>query len=430
LPSLIVFPSFLVFSSLWQAHEGRINATSVLLEGSRHMSGGARVEVDLSYLNQQKQSYSLFPGQIVAVEGMNCSGRKLVAQRICEGAAHAPVKSTVSDLIKFHHGDDFQGGVPLQIVTASGPFTCSDNLEYEPLLDLIRMVSQTKPDVVILTGPFVDMRHQAVAAGQTTLEYEHENGEKEEILVSFEAFFANKIAGLLEELYGSDDSIQTQFILVPSLDDATTEWVYPQAPFTDRRPGGGTNLKIPGADDVEVGTLGLDHIETVGRGEGGTRRVHCVSNPCTLKINEVVIGVTATDVLFHMSADETNANLEVGSRMGRIAQHLLQQRSYYTLFPGSSNANLDLKRMDQWKMPCAPDLLILPSKLTPFTSTVLDNSTVVINPGLLTRATVGGTYAVVNVHPISRDTLENAGGDDVEMKHNLQDRTCVEIKRI
>lgn len=388
------------------------------------------MEVDLSYLNARKQSYSLFPGQIVAIEGMNCSGRKLVAQRICEGAPHALAKTAVADLLKFHHSDDYQGGAPLKIVTAAGPFTSSDNLEYEPLMDLIKSVREKKPDVVILTGPFVDMRHNAVAAGQTTLLFEHENGEMGEVLVPFETFFANKISSLLEDLYRNDTSIQTQFILVPSLDDATAEWVYPQAPFTDSRQGGGTILKIPSADGIEVGTLGLHHIETSGRGERGSRRVHCVSNPCTLKINEVVIGVTSTDVLFHMSADETNANLEPGSRMGRLAQHMLQQRSYYPLFPGSSNTNLDLKRMDQWKMPCAPDLLILSSKLAPFASTVLDNSTVVVNPGLLTRATMGGTYAVLDVHPLARETLENAGGDEVELKHNIQDRTRVEIKRI
>lgn len=422
--------TFSPYFFLWQAHEGRLNATSVLLEGSRHISGGARVEVDLSYFNAQKQSYSLFPGQIVAMEGINCSGRKLVAQRICEGAPHAPVKSVVSDLMKFHHGDSFQCGAPLKLVTASGPFTCAENFDYAPLLDLISAVSQHKPDVVILTGPFVDLRHKYVAAGQTMLDFEHESGEREEIVVPFETFFANKISALLEELYESDESIQTQFVLVPSLDDATAECVYPQAPFADRQPDGSVNLEIPGGKDIEVGTMGLRHIEKVGRGEGGPRRVHCVSNPCTLKINEVVVGVTATDVLFHMSADETNANLDAGSRLGRVAQHILQQRSYYPIFPGSSDTSLDLKRMDQWKMPCAPDLLILPSKLAPFASTVLDNSTIVVNPGLLARASLGGTYAVLEVHPIARDILENAGGDDVELQHNLQDRTCVRIKRI
>ena len=336
----------------------------------------------------------------------------------------APVESTVGELIKYHHNDSFQDGSPLQIVTASGPFTCADNLDYEPFGDFMKIILEKKPDVVILTGPFVDMRHKSISAGQASLKDEH----GVDVTVSYEVFFANRIAQLLEQLYEDDDSIQTQIVLVPSLDDATAEWVYPQAPFRDRLPGG-RSLTIPGAEGIEIGTLGLDNIETVGRGSG-PRRVHLVSNPCTLKINEVIVGVTATDSLFHLSTDEVNANLEPGSRLCRIAQHMLQQRSYYPLFPAAVGTNLDLKHMDQWKMPCAPDLLILPSKLAPFARTVLNNSTVVVNPGHLARERMGGTYAALDIHPIGRDLLENAGGDDVAMKHNLQDRTRVEVLRI
>ena len=105
------------------------------------MSGGQRVEVDLSVMkNDTTSSYSLFPGQIVAVEGLNCTGRKLVAHRICEGAAMTPVQSTVGELIKYHHSDSFQDGSCLQIVTASGPFTCADNLEYEPFIDFMKKI--------------------------------------------------------------------------------------------------------------------------------------------------------------------------------------------------------------------------------------------------------------------------------------------------
>lgn len=188
-------------------------------------------------------------------------------------------------------------------------------------------------------------------------------------------------------------------------------------------------MNIPGADGIEVGTLGLHHVETAGREGKGHRRVHCVSNPCTLKINELVVGVTATDSLFHVSADETNASLEPGSRLARISQHMLQQRSYYPLFPPSQNANLDMKHMDQWTMPCQPDLLIIPSKLTSFARSVLGSS-VAINPGHLSRDTTGGTFAMVEVHPMMRETLENAGGEDVLVKHNVSDRTRVEIRRI
>jgi DNA polymerase alpha subunit B len=185
--------------------------------------------------------------------------------------------------------------------------------------------------------------------------------------------------------------------------------------------------KIPGGEGIESGTLGL-HAFCDERNGIEFQRVHCCANPCTIKINEIVIGVTSTDVLFDISADETKANLET-NRLLRLSQHLLQQRSYYPLFPGSSNCNQNLKRMDQWIMPCSLDLLILPSKLSTFVHKVLDH-TVTINPGHLCRNTTGGTYATIDIHPIQRDLLENGGGNDVEILHNVQDRTKIEVKRI
>ena len=158
-----------------------------------------------------------------------------------------------------------------------------------------------------------------------------------------------------------------------------------------------------------------------------------MSNPCTLQINEVTVGITSTDALLHLSTDETNANLPPGSRITRMAQHFLQQRSYYPLFPPPSlpgmEMNLELTKMKQWNMPCQPDLLILPSKLTTFAKCVLEK-TVVVNPGHLVKGTSGGTYGIMNVHPMKRESLQSVDDVDVEIEHNIQDRIRVDIKRI
>lgn len=201
------------------AHQGRINSTSVLLEGSCHSSGGARVEVDFSLLQSNKTPYSVFPGQIVAIEGMNPSGRKLQVQRLCEGAAAEPLRSRVGDLQRWHYQE--QEGQPLKLIAAAGPFTTSDNFNYQPLQDLLHVVKSNRPDVVILTGPFVDMEHKAVKSGQTALQDEDGN----DIIVPYETFFVHKISLLLEDLLNEDSTLMTQFVLVPSLEDATAEWV-------------------------------------------------------------------------------------------------------------------------------------------------------------------------------------------------------------
>ena len=54
----------------------------------------------------------------------------------------------------------------------------------------------------------------------------------------------------------------------------------------------------------------------------------------------------------------------------------------------------------------------------------------VVNPGHLAKGTTGGTYAIMSIHPLDREALEAAGGDDVEMEHVIQDRVSIEIKRI
>lgn len=80
-------------------------------------------------------------------------------------------------------------------------------------------------------------------------------------------------------------------------------------------------------------------------------------------------------------------------------------------------------------MPCQPDVLIVPSKLACFAKTILSH-TVVVNPGHLTRETTGGTYALMEVHPMLRDIVEDSGSSEVQLQHGAPSRTKVEIKRI
>mmetsp|Transcript_34652 Transcript_34652/g.73024 ORF Transcript_34652/g.73024 Transcript_34652/m.73024 type:complete len:750 (-) Transcript_34652:180-2429(-) len=429
-----------------EAHEGRLNRTSIRLEGSRQHSSGSRIQLDLKGLNdtadqKQPQSFSFFPGQIVAVEGINSSGRTMQASRLLEGVSPPQETLPKSELLEYQYGAEKQNGNPLSIVSLCGPFTTKENLNYDPLEDAMVQILQDKPDVVVMCGPFVDERQPLVAGGEPTIQDKDGNERK----VSYEHLFAIKVSALLEELFVEAPHLKTQFVLVPSIDDAFLDAVYPQPPLENRMAG----VKVPKTVEGEFGDLGLHYVELAGREDDvkstrdpSQRRVHCVSNPCTLRINDITLGVTSTDVLFHIASDECNANLAPGTRLSRIGQHLVQQRSFYPLFPAAKGTSLDLGRAQEWEMPVQPDILIVPSKLASFARKVCE-TTIVVNPGQLTKNTTGGTYAVIDVHPTSRDLLETKGyvkqegvakdttEDSVDMsRKEVQDRVRVDIKRI
>ncbi|NXK72979.1 DPOA2 polymerase, partial [Amazona guildingii] len=65
---------------------GKLNAKSVVLEGDREHSSGGQIPLDLSEL----RDYSLFPGQVVALEGTNSTGRRMVVSRLYEVMAASP----------------------------------------------------------------------------------------------------------------------------------------------------------------------------------------------------------------------------------------------------------------------------------------------------------------------------------------------------
>eukprot|EP00978_Attheya_sp_CCMP212_P025673 scaffold83048_cov56-Attheya_sp.AAC.3 len=181
-----------------EAHEGKLNDSSILLEGSHDFSGGRRVHLDVSKLTT---GFSLFPGQIVAVEGINAYGGKMTAQRICEGSSHEPLKTSAKELLKLHHDTDHQNGQGLKIMSMSGPYTTSDNLDYEPLTAALEEILMQKPDVVIMTGPFVDVTHKSIQQGKVELKLEGD----EVMTVTHEALFLYMVSDRLRDLYEISD---------------------------------------------------------------------------------------------------------------------------------------------------------------------------------------------------------------------------------
>ncbi|KAM9741525.1 DNA polymerase alpha subunit B [Menidia menidia] len=308
---------------------GKLNAQSVLLEAGPEQ-GGQQVSVDLSELKE----YSLFPGQVVVMEGMNTTGKKLVASKLYEGV---PLPFYTPNM-----EPDEAAAEPLNVLVACGPYAPSDSLTFDPLLDLISVINRDRPDVCLLLGPFVDSKHEQI--------------EKAKVTETFGAIFSRCI----ESIVDGTKSVGCHLVFVPSQRDIHHHFIYPQPPFI------------------------LPHLSK-------DQRVTLAPDPCTLLIDGVTFGVTSTDILFHMGAEEISCG--TGSdRFSRILKHMLIQRSYYPLYPPAEEVNMDYEKFQSFaQMPLTPDVLITPSELRYFVKDVV--GCVCVNPGRLTKGQVGGTYS-------------------------------------
>ncbi|XP_030035183.2 DNA polymerase alpha subunit B [Manduca sexta] len=322
--------------------DARLNVKSVILQGTWAESLCQTVPVDLDNVKQ----YSLFPGQVVVMKGINPRGDRFLAQEVfCD--ASQPIRDHRADMMNTLTGN-------VSMVISSGPYTTSDNMNYTPLKDLVSYINAHRPHLVIMTGPFIDCEHSMIKDNT--------------IAETYSALF-DKIVDSLGEL--STTSPYTKVYIVPSLKDAFHVNIYPTPPYSSRR-------KHP--------------------------NIHFVSDPSTINVNGVVIGITSCDVLMQISQEEISLGAG-GDKLSRLARHVITQQSYAPLWPPPTGHPVDAALWAAHaQLPCTPHLLVLPSNFRYFVKDV--NGCVVVNPEHLTKGTGGGTFARVlisssNEHNIS-----------------------------
>ncbi|BBN13404.1 DNA polymerase alpha subunit B [Marchantia polymorpha subsp. ruderalis] len=388
--------------------EGHLNDKSVLLEGSVEFCGGQRVRLDLRNISQ----LSLFPGQVVGVEGQNPSGHCLVASRLVDSipcaARSDPFENQepVSKRRVLSQNEDVEMESttqhPVTLVTAAGPYTATDNLLFEPLTDLLSHARRKRPRLLLLIGPFVDSDHSMIKEGLVNRTYEQ--------------IFKDEIKSRIED-YCQEMGDGARVLLVPSTRDAHLDCVFPQPPY---------NKRCFNDPDDQITLLG---------------------NPSIFRCDNLNLGCCSMDVLRHLSCEEMS-RVPAGTtsdRMTRLASHILGQRSFYPLFPPPPGTSLDLSLMPEaLSIAQIPDILILPSDLAPFVKVlslppqskpvdpasdepISSNEEPVkclcINPGRLTKGSSGGTFTELLVLP---DTTSE--GSDASTP--VTSRSKVVIKRI
>ncbi|GIL59873.1 hypothetical protein Vafri_14687 [Volvox africanus] len=363
-----------------------LNAESLLLEGCRDASGGARVRLDVSCL----PAYRLFPGQSVCAYGLNPTGGKFIAQRLVTHVPPPPLALTGPDAAAVR-----QSG--LSLVVAAGPYCLTEELLYSPLEELLSYCTAQPPDVLLLLGPFVDSEHPGVAAGGGIADRTADSLMREEVL--------RRLAG-----WRSDHPSAT-VALMPAVRDLTALPVLPQPSMT-------AAAQALGPPDKAV----------------------ALQNPSTVSMGPLVVAGCSADVLKALSASE-HSRVPPGTaveRLPALASHVLGQRSFYPLYPAAPGTCLDTSHYSQLQLPVMPDVLLMPSDLAPFAKVLQPAAwmaggppglevaaaapgsgksaagapavsaapVVVINPGRLSRGTAGGTFAHVVVSPGGAPVLE------------------------
>ncbi|KAM3455729.1 hypothetical protein MY3296_002147 [Beauveria thailandica] len=397
--------------------EGRLNAASLVLETSRRTGMGFRVPLRMDAI----PAWSVFPGQIVALRGSNATGDEFVVKEVLAMPLLPNAASTGSALAAHEERmrvrdpdammdeDDEKPAPPLSMLYAAGPYTADDNLDFEPLHALCAQAADTYADVLVLTGPFLDVDHPLVAAGDFDLPDEALGGSSGDAdTATMTTVFRYLVAPALARLVAAHPSVTV--ILVPSVRDVLDKHVsWPQ-------------------DTIPRRELGLP------------RSVRIVSNPMTLSVNELVLGVSSQDVLWELRAEELSkagAALSGGDLMARLCRHLVEQRHFHPVYPPTDRARLprtgtaegtatgavlDVSYLKLGEMVnVRPDVLLTPSALPPFAKVV--ESVLAINPGYLSKRRGAGTYARMTLHPpkIEGDGLQG---------HCVFERAKVEIVRI
>jgi len=131
---------------------GRINTkkdtNTVILEGCVRRKGHSAAEsIELDFRNLKQ--YSVFSGQIVAIEATNPLGNTLYVREIF-AKAYAPLASPPKIRSR------------INIFVAAGPFTTSSNMQYQPLWSLMEKVATEQPHILILIGPFLEYTHPSI----------------------------------------------------------------------------------------------------------------------------------------------------------------------------------------------------------------------------------------------------------------------------
>lgn len=337
----------------------RLTEKTCILECSRQMGSGCRIPLEL----EAKSEFAFFPGQIVALEGVNTDGRTFHVMRQFSPrlGRSLPVKevgvragaglTTLSSAMP----PAPPGKGDFSILLAAGPFTVEptgDRLDMSSFERLLNFCYERRPKVLTLMGPFLDGESEALIGGKVTA-----MGLPEQIM-------QREFMGRLRILTSRLPALRV--LLVPSPRDLLADPQFPQPTY-------------PG--HIVPPTL-----------EGS---VLLLPNPVMIAVEGVRISLCSTDVLLPLGMVEYHRAGE-GDRLHHLCAYLHQQASVYPLQPALVGVNLEMGALEQLEWPGGeyPDVHVTTSQLRCFARQL--DPTLYVNPGQFCRKQAVGTAALLS----------------------------------
>ncbi|SCW03697.1 LAFE_0G16226g1_1 [Lachancea fermentati] len=381
---------------------GPLNIESLALETSRNVGIGRRIRLNLEKITE----VTLFPGQIAVFRGKNANGEYFMVEETLQiPYLNSPV-STGEEIVKYGNSLDNDS---MKIVITKGPYTANNTLDFSNLREFVqRLNNEIKPHAVIMFGPFLDITHPLIESGLIPSFPSLKAQPK-----TLDDLFLKLITPILREI---NPKIQT--LLIPSTRDTISKHAaYPQDAL-DRK-----YLQLP-------------------------KNFKCFTNPSTFQINEVFFGCSNVDSFKDIREIVKGGNTSSKNRISRIAEHILQQRRYYPLFPGAvkdrkiqngkgkdirehvSGADLEVPflGLTEFTGDFIPDIIVIPSELIQFAKVV--QNVVFVNPGAFIKPMgVRGTFAQLSVKAPSLigGELTKVEGEEEVFLHNIWKRCRIDI---
>ena len=298
----------------------------------------------MRFFIHEAPQYVLFIGQIVAAIGrVTNTGKDFHADTILCGPSAPPPQAVVVDNAPT---------APIHVTFASGPYSPDNMLIFDSLGELESRVRDNPPDVLVVTGPFLDVNHPQIASGMT---YDSFNRP-----VTFDDIYKEEIIPKLARLARSCENAKTELIIVPSTNEARFDFPIPQPPL---------NQSSESVWELLVREL--------------PKSVKFHSNPCTLILGDTRILLTSADAL---SVINSNVLFKQGEgQLGRVdacLDQIIRSRSLFPVMPNNLRIDHASRHLADIRDDNIPHIVVSPSLAGKrFIKNI--NGRVFVNPGFM-----------------------------------------------